>query len=194
MIRMEVRASVPYSEIATLALAAMKSRPVAVGAGFVRGDVHVSDVRIHPSGARLEVAVTFVADLAWPLPRVRGVLGLSATPVYDAETQSLRLGDVSTTADVDHVLARAALALKRREIVDALADLSLDLEPLLRGLRDRTNASLSHGLAPGVALQGQVETMRVDDILLGEELVVVASAAGRIGVTTDPPNTGPVLH
>jgi hypothetical protein len=33
----------------------------------------------------------------------------------------LRLSDVTVTADVDHVLARAAFAYKRGEIVDALA-------------------------------------------------------------------------
>ena len=76
-----------------------------------------------------------------------------------------RLSDVSFTADVDHVLARAAIAHKRREIIDALTGVSVEVEPLLRDLRDRLNAGLSdHRLAPGVALRGHVETMRVNDI------------------------------
>jgi hypothetical protein len=188
MISVEVRVSVPYADIAALALSAMESRPVPVDAGVVRGRVHVSDVRIRPSGPRLAVAVTFLADLAWPLPRVRGVLDLTGTPVYDGETQSVRLSEVAFTADVDHVLARAALAVKRREILDALDGLSLGVEPLLRDLRDRTNTSLSgHRLAPGVVLQGHVETIRVNDVRLAEELVVVASASGQLRVIIDPP-------
>lgn len=188
MISMVVRASVPYSDVAALALAAIERKPVTFEARFVRGQVHVSDVLIRPSGAQLAVAVTVLADLAWPLPRVRGVLDFAATPVYDGETQALRLSDVSLTADVDHVLARAAFAFKRSEIVDALDAVSLDVEPWLRDLRDRLNASLSgSGLAPGVALRGHVETMRVDDILIAEELVVVASATGRLRATVDPP-------
>ncbi|MCA1789349.1 MAG: DUF4403 family protein [Thioalkalivibrio sp.] len=155
-------------------------------AGFVRGLLHISDVLVRPLGAQLTVAVTFQADLAWPLPLVRGVVKVSATPVYDGETQSLRLGDVSITGDVDHVLARAALAFKRRDIIDALNDFSFDLEPVLRDLH-RLNASLSgHGVAPNAALQGQVETMRVDDILVAEELIVVASASGQLRVIMDP--------
>jgi hypothetical protein len=184
MIRVEVRASVPYSEIAAQALAVLERRPVAVDTRFVRGQLHVRDVRVHASGARLAVAVSLQGDLAWPLPRVRGTLALSATPVYDAETQTLRLSDVTVTADVDHVLARAAFAYKRGEIVDALAGASFDAGPLLRDLRDRLNASLSGGgSAAGVALQGHVETMRVHDVLLAEELVVVASASGRLRVS-----------
>jgi hypothetical protein len=177
----------PYSEIATQALAVLERRPVTVDARFLRGQVHVSGVRIHASGARLAVAVTFQADLAWPLPRVRGVLDLTAVPVYDGETETLRLSDVTVTADVDHVLARAAFGFKRDQIVDALRGASFDVGPLLRDLRDRLNASLSgHGVAPGVALSGHVETMRVHDILLAEELVVVASASGRLRVIVDP--------
>jgi hypothetical protein len=186
-IRIDVRASVPYSEIAAQALAVLESRPVTVDTGLVRGQAHVRDVRVHASGARLAVAVTLQADLAWPLPRLRGTLALSATPVYDAETQTLRLSDVTVTADVDHVLARAAFAYKRGEIVDALAGASLDVGPVLRDLRDRLNTSLSgHRPAPGVALQGHVETLRVHDVLLADELVVVASASGRLRVIVDP--------
>lgn len=93
----------------------------------------------------------------------------------------MRLSDVAITGDVDHVLARAALAIKRRAIVDALNDVSLDLEPVLRDLKARLNASLSgYGFAPNAALHGQVETMHVDDILVAEELIVVASAFGEL--------------
>ena len=188
MISVVVRASVSYAAIAAQALAAMQSNPYTIDTGLVRGKVHVSDVLVRPLGAQLAVAVTIRADLAWPLPRVHGIVNLSATPVYDGETQTLRLNDVSFTGDVDHVLARAALAFKRGDIVDALEKASVDFEPLLRDLRDRLNASLTgHGLAPRVALQGHVETMRVDDILLAEELVVVASASGQLRVTIDPP-------
>lgn len=177
----------PYSEIAAQALAVLESRPVTVDTGLVRGQLHASEVRVHASGARLAVAVTLQADLAWPLRRIRGILDLSAVPVYDGEAQSLRLSEVMVTADVDHVLARAAFAYKRGEIVDALAGASFDVGPLLQGLRDRLNASLSgHGLAPGVVLQGHVETLRVHDVLLAEELVVVASASGRLRVTSGP--------
>lgn len=187
MISMVVRASVSYAAIAAQALAAFERKPYAIDAGLVRGRVYVSDVLVRPLGAQLTVAVTFQADLARPLPRVRGILNVSATPVYDGNTQSLRLSDVSITGDVDHLLARAALAFKRRAIVDALNDVSLDLEPVLRDLRDRLNASLSgHGLVPNAALQGQVETMRVDDILVAEELIVVASASGQLRVIIDP--------
>jgi hypothetical protein len=186
-ISVEVRTSVPYSEIAAQALAVLERRPVPIDAGFVRGQVHATDVRIHASGARLAVAVTLRADLAWPLPRVRGVLDLAAVPVYDPETQTLRLSDVAVTADVDHVLARAAFAYKRGEIVDTLASAALDVQPLLQDLRDRLNAGLSgHELAPGVALLGHVETLRVHDILLADELVVVASASGRLRVVSGP--------
>jgi len=188
MITIEVRASVPYAEIAAQALAALESRPVAVDTRFVRGQVHVRDVHIHPSGARLAVAVTVRADLNWPLPRVHGVLKLSTTPVFDDESQTLRLSDVSFTADVDHVLARAAIAHKRQEIIDTLNGVSVEVEPLLRDLRDRLNAGLSdHRLAPGVAMRSHVETMRVNDILISEALVVVASASGQVHVSTDPP-------
>lgn len=188
MITIEVRAAVPYSEIAAQALAALESRPVTVDTRFVRGHVHVSELHIHPSGARLSVAVTVRADLNWPLPQVRGVLNLSATPVYDDESQTLRLSDVSITADVDHVLARAAIAHKRREIIDALNGVSVEVEPLLRDIRDRLNTGLSdHRVAPGIALRGQVETIRVNEILLSEALVVVASASGQLRVRTTPP-------
>ena len=188
MITIEVRASVPYAEIAAQALAALEGRPVPVATRFVRGHVRVRDVHIHPSGARLAVAVTFRADLNWPLPRVRGVLNLSATPIYDDESQTLRLSDVSFTADVDHVLARAAIAHKRREIIDTLRGVSVEVEPVLRDLRDRLNTGLSdHRLAPGVALRGHVETMRVNGILLSEALVVVASATGQVHVSTALP-------
>jgi hypothetical protein len=37
-----------------------------------------------------------------------------------------------------------------------------------------------------VALQGHVETLRVHDVLLADELVVVASASGRLRVIVDP--------
>lgn len=188
MIRIEVRASVSYAAIAAQALAAIQSNPYRIDAGLVRGQVHVSDVVVRPSGVQLTVTVALRAELAWPVPVVRGVVKVSGTPVYDGTTQRLRLSDVSITGDVDHVLARAALALKRRAIVDALNAFSLDLEPVLRELRDRLNASLSgRGLAPNVALQGHVETMRVDDILLAEALVVVASASGQLRVLIDPP-------
>jgi hypothetical protein len=187
MISIEVRASVPYSEIAAQVVAALESRPVTVDAAFIRGTVRVSEVVIHPSGAQLAVAVTLLADLAWPLPRVRGVLNLTATPVYDGETQTLRLREVAFTADVDHVLARAAFALRRGEIVDKLNAVAVDVEPLLQDLRDRLNVSLTdHVVAPGVALRGQVETMRVDDIRLAEELVVVASVSGQLRMIVDP--------
>lgn len=187
MIRMVVRASVSYAAIAAQALAAFERHPYAIDAGLVRGRVSISDVLVRPLDAQLTVAITFRADLARPLPRVRGILNVSATPVYDGETQRLRLSDVSITGDVDHLLARAALALKRRAIVDALNDVSLDLEPVLRGLRDRLNASLSgHGFAPNVALGGHIATMRVDDILVAEELIVVASASGQLRVIIDP--------
>jgi hypothetical protein len=187
MISLEARASVPYDEIAAQALTAIESRPVTVDAGVVRGRLHVVDVRVRASGARLAVAATFQADLAWPLPRVRGTLDLSARPIYDADTQTVRLSDVTVTADVDHVLARAAFAFKRAEIVDALNGLSLEAGPMLQDLRARLNAGLSgHELAPGIVLQGQVETLRVIDILLAEELVVVASASGRLRVTSGP--------
>jgi hypothetical protein len=188
MITIEVRVSIPYEEIAAQALAVLESRPVPVDTRFVRGHVHVRDVHIHPSGARLTVAVTVRADLNWPLPRFRGVLNLSAAPVYDDESQTLRLSDVSFTADVDHVLARAAIAHKRQEIIDTLKGVSVEVEPLLRDLRDRLNTGPSdHRFAPGVALRGHVETMRVHDIVLAEALVVVASASGQVHVSTDPP-------
>jgi hypothetical protein len=186
-IRVEVRASVPYAEIAAQALAVLESRPVSVDTRFVRGQLHVRDVRVHASGARLVVALSLHGDLAWPLPQVRGTLELCATPVYDAEAQTLRLSDVTVTADVDHVLARAAFAYKRGEIVDALAAASFDVAPLLRDLRDRLNASLSGlGSAPGVAPRGRVETMRVHDVLLAEDLIVVASASGRLRLIGEP--------
>ncbi len=188
MISMVVRASVSYAAIAAQALAAFERKPYAIDAGIVRGQMSISDVLVRPLGAQLSVAITFQADLARPLPRVRGILNVAATPVYDGETQRLRLSDVSITGDVDHLLARAALAFKRRAIVDALNDVSLDLEPVLRDLRDRANASLSgHGVAPNVALQGHVETVRVDDILVAEQLIVVASASGQLRVIIDPP-------
>jgi hypothetical protein len=188
MITIEVRASVPYAEIAAQAAAALAIRPMPVDARFVRGHVHVMDVQIRPSGARLAVAVTFRADLDRPLPRVRGVLRLSATPVYDSEAQTVRLSDVTVAADVDHVLARAALAYKRREIVDALSAVSVEVEPLLRDLRSRLNTGpANHRVAPGVTLQGHVETMRVLDVLVEEELVVVASATGQLRVIVAPP-------
>lgn len=188
MIHIEVRASVPYATIAAQALALFEREPYAIDAGLVRGPVHVSDVVVRPSGEQLTVAVSVRAELAWPLPLVRGVVEVSGTPVYDGDAQRLRLSDVSVTGDVDHVLARAALALKRRAIVDALEGFSLDLEPVLRDLRDRLNASLSgRGLAPNVALQGRVEMMRVDDVLVDEALIVVASASGRLSTIIDPP-------
>jgi hypothetical protein len=187
MISMEARASVPYSEIAAQAAAALATRPLTVDAKYVRGQLHVRDVRVRPSGVRLEVTVTFHADLAWPLPRVRGTLDVSAMPLYDGETQTVRLSDAKVTADVDHVLARAAFAFKRGEIVEALNGMSFDVAPLLQDLRDRLNASLDgHELAPGVVLQGHVETLRVVDIQLAEELVVVASASGRLRVSLGP--------
>jgi hypothetical protein len=187
MLTVEARASVPYSEIAAQALAALENRPLAIDAGVVRGRVRASGVRIRASGARLAVAVTVQADLAWPLPRVRGILDLSAVPLYDGDTQTVRLSDVRVTADVDHVLARAAFAFKRGEIVDALNGVSFEAGPLLRDLRDRLNAGLSgHALAPGVVLHGHVETLRVVDILVAQELVVVASASGRLRVTGGP--------
>lgn len=187
MISVVVRASVSYAAIAAQALAAFESRPHTIDAGLVRGKVHVSDVIVRPLGAQLTVAITFQADMKWPLPRVRGIVNLSATPVYDADTQRLRLSDVAITGDVDHVLARAALASKRRGIVDALNDVLFDFEPVLRDLRDRLNAGLSgSGIAPKVALQGRVETMHVDDIILAEELIVVASASGQLRVIMDP--------
>lgn len=188
MISLVVRASVSYAALAAQALAAFESNAYAIHAGPVRGQVHVSDVLVRPSGAQLTVAVTFRADVAWPLPRVRGTVNVEATPVYDGETQRLRLSDVSVTDAVDPVLARAALAVTRRRIVDALGDFSLDLEPVLRDLRDRLNASLSgYGVAPKVALHGQIETMRVDDVLVEEELIVVASASGQLRLVFDPP-------
>jgi hypothetical protein len=191
LIRMEARAFVPYSEIATQALAALVTRPLSVDTGVVRGQVHVVDVRVRASGAKLAAAVTFRAELAWPLPRLRGILDVEAMPVYDGEAQTLRLSDVTVTADVDHVLARAAFAFKRGEIVDALNRMSFDLGPRLRDLRDRLNAGLTgHGLAPGLVLHGHVATLRVTDILLAEELVVVASASGRLRVTSGPQAVG----
>jgi hypothetical protein len=187
MISVVVRASVPYSEIATQALVAIERRPMTIDTRFLKGQVRVDDLLIRPSGAQLAVAVTLVADLAWPLPRVRGTLDLAATPAFDGPSQTLRLRDVSVTADIDHVLARAAFVYKRGEIVEALRDLSLEVEPLLRDLRDRLNSSLTgHALAPGVELHGQVETMRVEDLLVAEELVIVASASGRLRVSVAP--------
>lgn len=188
MISLMVRASVSYPALAAQALAAFESNPFSIHAGPVRGQVHISDVLVRPSGARLMVTMTFRADVTWPMPRVRGTVNVEATPVYDGETQRLRLSDVSVTGAVDPVLARAALAITRRRIVDALSGSSLDLEPVLRDLRDRLNANLSdYGVAPKVALHGQVETMRVDDIHLEEELIVVASASGQLRVVFDPP-------
>ncbi len=187
MISVEVRASVPYSELAAQAWAALERRPVPVDAGLVRGSLRVSDVRIRPLGPQLVVAVTLIADLAWPLPRVHGVLNLSATPLFDPDAQTLRLSDVALTAEVDHALARAAFAYKRREIVDALRGVSFEVEPMVHRLRDRLNTNLAEAaLAPGVALQGHVETMRVTDIRLADELVVVASASGRLRVVIAP--------
>ena len=186
MISLVVRVSVPYAAIAEQLSAFVERDPYPITAGLVRGRVHVSDVLVRPSGARLTVDVSFRAELAWPVPVVRGVLHVSGTPVYDASTQRLRLSDVSITGDVDHVLARAALAFKRRAIEGALTAFSLDLEPVLRDLRDRLNASLSgRGLAPNVPIQGQVETMRVDEILVAEELIVVASASGHVRALAD---------
>ncbi len=188
MISMVVRASVPYAAIAAQVLAVIERHPYSIDAGIVRGQVHVSDVLVRPLGAQLEVAVAFRADVAWPLPRVRGTVKVKATPVYDGDTQRLRLRDVSVTGAVDPVLARAALAATRHRIVDALSDFSLDLEPVLRDLRDRLNANLSgYGVAPKVALDGRIETMRVDDVLLEEALIVVASASGQLRVVFDPP-------
>ena len=167
MIRMEVRVSVPYAAIAAQALA-------------------LREVHVRPSGPQLTVAVAFRAELAWPAPLVRGTLRVAGTPIYDAATQRLRLSDVSITGDVDHVLARAALAYKRRALVDALSGFSLDLEPVLRRLRDRSNAGLAgRDLAPNVALRGHVETMRVDEILLADELILVASASGDVRAIAD---------
>lgn len=187
MISIEVRVSISYAALAAQALVAFESNPYTIDEGVVRGRVHVSDVLVRPSGAQVAVAVTFQADLAWPLPNVHGIVNVLGTPVYDRETQRLRLSDVSITGEIDHVLARAALAFKRRAIVDALNEFSLDLEPVLRDLRDRSNASLSgYGIAPNAALQGQIETMRVDDILVAEELIVVASASGELRVIIDP--------
>lgn len=188
MIRMVVRVSVSYAAIAAQAMAALEHEPYPIDTRFVRGQVHVTDVQVRPSGAQLAAAVTLDADLAWPLPRVRGVVTVSGTPVYDAEAQSVRLRDVAITGDVDHVLARAALAIKRREIVDALSAFSFDLGPVLLDLRERVNAGLSgHEVAPNATLHGQVETMRVDELVVGEELTVVASASGQLRVSLDPP-------
>lgn len=188
MISLVVRASVSYAALAAQALAVLESKPYSIHAGPVRGQVHIRDVHVRPSGAQLTVAVALRADMAWPLPRVHGTVDVEATPVYDGKTQRLRMRDVAVTGTVDPVLARAALAVARRRIVDALSDFSLDLEPVLRDLGDRLNANLSgYGVAPKVALHGRIEAMRVDDVLLEEELIVLASASGQLRLVLDPP-------
>jgi hypothetical protein len=192
MIRIEVRAAVPYAVIAEHATAAMKRRPILVDEGLVRGQVRVEDVRVEPSGAQLTVTVRFVADLAWPLPRVRGSVRLTGTPVFDEGAQSLRLRDVAFAGDVDHFLARAALAVKRRSIVDTLTGRSLDLGPILGTLRARINTVMDgHRPVTDVAVDGAVDVLRVDDIVVAEDLIVVASAAGRLRVVLDSPPEEP---
>lgn len=189
MIRIEVRTSIPYDTIAAQVSGALERTPYTIATRLVRGQVHVRDVAVRPSGKRLVVTATLDAALAWPLPRVRGVVHVSGTPVYDAEAQTLRLGDVSIAGDVDHVLARAALAFKRRAVADAIADFTLDLESVLGELRKRLNDALAgHVVAPSATLHGHVETLRVDDVLLEASLTVVASASGRLGVRFDAPS------
>lgn len=192
MIRLEVRAALPYAEIAAQVLAYLKGRPIPVDQGPVRGQLRVEDVRIRPSGGHLAVTVGFVADLAWPLPQVRGSVHGTARPDFDEATQSVRLRDVALTADVDPVLARAVFASRRRRMQEALADLSLDVQPTLERLRDGVNAGLAGPRrTPGVAVEGAVDAVRVEGILVSDDLIVVASATGRLRVKLEAPHGEP---
>ena len=75
-----------------------------------------------------------------------------------------------------------------REIVDALDAFAFDLGPVLHDLHERPNASLSdRDATPTTAVRGRIETLRVDDLLLGEEVTVVASASGDLRSHLDAP-------
>lgn len=181
--KVEIRlpAFADYDLISDQAADLLRDQTFPIEAGSLRGTVRVNDVAVYPAGSRLALRVTLHADLASPFPDVRASATLVATPVLDEATQTLTLTDVAYTADIDNIIARALLALRRAEVAETLESLTLDLSPVAEQARGELSAALNDvEFEPGVRVTGSVDEVAVTDLTLTEKLSLTAIVTGQV--------------
>ena len=149
--------------------------------------VRVETVSVRPHGGSLllkvEVAVQ-VADGGWFDSRAEGTLYLLARPQLVADSQMITLTDVQLdTASRDVLVAIIGEAVEPLLLRAVEGQTTLDLEPKYREIRDRANAALKAFSSDDLAVDGEIEDVRLTSVDVGpDRLRVVANARGRVAV------------
>lgn len=142
-----------------------------------RGAFRILDAKVQGQGGRALLQVQVQG-------RIEGTLVLAGRPVYDEARGLLRLEDLDYTLESRSWITRAGAWLFRsslRRTLQEKADWFLD-----RGLtevRGQVDQGLNRELAPGLALKGRLDTLRLGQPrVLEDRFRVEASLSGRVEV------------
>ena len=142
--------------------------------------VTVEEVDVYPSSPSLAVGLHFTADLREETLDTSGVVYLSGRPVVDSEERVVRVESLDFAAATDNRLVNLAGQIFGEglgaRIQDRLTfDFGADYERLLAAV----NEGLNRDLGGGVHIAGDLDFVRVEEVLMLEEhLYVGVTAAG----------------
>ena len=139
---------------------------------------------MYPSSPNLAVGLRFAADLRDGMLDTRGVVHLSGQPVVDSESRVVRVENLDFAAATDSRLVNLAAQVfgegLRAEMQDRLTfDFGADYERLVAAV----NEGLNQDLGSGVHIAGDLDFVRVEEVLMLEEyLYVGVTAAGDVEI------------
>lgn len=184
-VELRVPVRLPYPALSQAATRAARERPLTLPLPF-SPTLRVISVTVTPRGTALNAAVTL---------RISGPLGLDlqatadvmGTPILDPSGHLVTLRDVTVTTRRAGLTGRVLgwLADQRAQAYLARAA-RFDLTPQLRQAQRQLQERLPFTPAPGVELAGTVGPLRLNELrVTPEALVVLATASGQVQGTVD---------
>lgn len=179
---------IDYATLQAMLADRLAQHPIAedIAAGHL--SIAVNAVEIYPSGGRLAVGLGFAATTPEASMNATGWLYLVGRPVLDAQTETLRVEDLTFAPQIDNKLWSFLTAAFSKQILAAIqSQLVLDLKDRIDPVSDRLQGAL-HDLAAkeGVDLALRDVAVEIRQIVPADQaLEVLVGIHGTLAATLD---------
>ena len=172
----------PYAALKAEAEKHLLGKALAVGGHKRTGEVTLHEIDLYPSHGKLVLAARFNGKSpGWSLP-LKGWIFLSGRPELDPSSQQLRVTQFAFTPKTDRWIVNFTGWLVQESFRSQLEQaLVLDISAQRDQVVAAANEALNREVAPGVHVLGQLNDLRLAELhLTGQALVVVLKASGQI--------------
>jgi hypothetical protein len=140
--------------------------------------IFVDELKLFAAQERLGVEVKFSGSK-------KGIIFLTGKPVFDSEKNVVHVEDLQFDLSTKNILLKSAKWLLNETIRKKMQDaMIMDLTPQINDAKKAMNASWNQQMSNGIALKGNLNTLKVTDIqILQKELFVRAQLKGKMSVS-----------